>query len=130
MAYTALNKARPDPALNTPQMANDARTNIQAMRDALVACGVVQGFNYSFSGGTADQPTNMLYTRTEGGITEIVKVVLTWDANGNATKAAYYYSANNGSTYDAMVDSNGNYVINFTIDASFNVTSTTWNATP
>jgi hypothetical protein len=130
MTYPALNKATPDPTQTGPNAVNSARTNLMALRDAIAALGGVQGFAYSWSGGTADKPDIVLFSRTESSITEIVKVVLTWNADPSVTKAAYYYSANGGSSYDNMADSLGNFVMTVSYDGSGNVTSTSWGSTP
>ena len=92
MTYSAFNIAKPVVS-DTRQVAVDyTRTNIAAMRDNLVATGIVQGFNYAVTGGTASQPGTLWYKRS----TEVVKVVLTWGTtggeNGNVTKMAFYYA--------------------------------------
>ena len=140
MAYTAFNIAKPVVS-DTRQVAVDyMRTNIAAMRDNLVATGIVQGFNYSVSGGTASQPGTLWYKRS----TEVVKVVLTWGTtggeDGNVTKMAFYYApdeshgsfpASTNGTYSAMGDlTNGYYVNTIAYDVNGNVTTTTWSATP
>lgn len=126
MAYTALDVSKPDAATqNGTQVCQSIRDNLRGMRDMLAAMGMVQGFNYSVSGGTASEPAQQFYKRG----TEWIKVVLTW-ASGNVTKAAYYYSSNSGGAYDPMADASGSYVLNITYDGSLNVTSSTWNATP
>ena len=131
MAYTPFNAAVPTVA-QTRQAAVDAmRTNIQAMRDCLVGTGIVQGFNYSVSGGTASQPALLLYKRAA----EWIKVALTWGStggeDGNVTKMAFYYSSDSGSNYYGMADvTNGYYVCTIAYDADGNVTTTAWGLTP
>lgn len=130
MAYTALDPTVPTVAQTRQAAIDAARTNMQAMRDALIACGTVQGFNYSVTGGTAEQPATLLYKKG----TEWVKIDLTWGnsggSDGNVTKAAFYYSSNSGGAYDAMADDDGNYVVTLAYDASANLTTSTWGATP
>ena len=145
MAYTAFNVAKPVVS-DTRQVAVDyMRTNMVAMRDALVGTGIVQGFSYNTTGGTAAQPATLWYKRG----TEAVKIVLTWGntggSDGNVTKMAFYYAANEShasfptstnGTYDAMADASGNYVAHVTYDSNGNVytgTTTppiTWDASP
>lgn len=129
MTYTALDTSKPTTA-QTRQAAVDAiRTNIVAIRDAIVSGGLVQGFNYSVVGGTAEQPAQVFLKRGA----EWIRLDLTWGvsggASGNVTKAAYYYSANSGGAYDAMADLSGNYVITLAYDASGNLITTTWGVT-
>jgi hypothetical protein len=131
MAYTAYDGAKPDAATqNGTQFAASTRANLQAMRDYLATLGALPGFNYSVSGGSAEQPAELYYKRS----TEWIKTVLTWGTtggeSGNVTKAAFYYSSNSGSAYDGMADASGNYVQTLTYDVNGNLTSTTWGATP
>ena len=126
MAYTAYDNTKPD-ATSQAGAAFGASTkaNLLALRDAIIATGLVQGFNYSASGGTAEEPAAVYFKCG----TEWVKVVLTW-SSGKVTTAAFYYSSNSGGAYDAMADASGNYVITMTYDGSDNCTATTWGSTP
>lgn len=131
MTYASLDVAKPDASSqNGTQFAMSTRDNLRALRDALVATGIVQGFDYSTSGGTAEQPATLYYKRS----TEWMKVVLTWGTSGgesgNVTKAAYYYSSDSGSTYSNMADAAGKYVVTLTYDSNGNCTATTWGSTP
>ena len=125
MAYTALDATKPAASQTGTQAIDSSRYNIMALRDALIANGVVQGFNYSWSGGTADQPTYMIWSRS----TERVRLTLTWSSS-KVTKIAYEYSSNSGSSYDPMADASGYYVETYTYDGSGYLTSTSWGATP
>jgi len=126
VAYTAYNVAKPVVS-DTRQVAVDyMRTNQQAMRDAIIATGMVQGFNYSVSGGSAEQPAQMFFKRG----TEWIRLDLTWDGNGNMTKCAFYYSSNSGGAYDPMADLSGYYVVTIAYDAAFNTVTSTWGSTP
>lgn len=93
-----------------------ARDNIQTVRDACILGGGFPGFNLSATGGTADQPALLTYSKG----TERIKSALTWDGNGNVTVAVYSYSVDSGTTYATI----GTCTITF--DANQNVTSTTW----
>lgn len=140
MTYTAFNPALPDGGTqNGTAFSASARANLTAMRDQIVAMGGMSGFNYIASGGTAEQPAKLYYKRS----TEVVRIDLTWGSSGgsdgNVTKAAYYYAANEthasfptstSGTYEGMVDGSGYYVQSFTYDSSANLTSTTWGLTP
>lgn len=131
MAYDAYDVAKPDAATqNGANFGEATRDNLRTLRDILAAGGLVQGFNYSVTGGTASQPATLLLKRS----TEWIKVDLTWGSSGgsdgNVTKMAFYYSSNSGGAYDGMADLSGYYVLTLTYDASGNLTSTTWGATP
>jgi hypothetical protein len=135
MAYTAYDATKPDQATqNGVAFGNSTKNNLLALRDAIVALGTVQGFNYYATGANPAEPSTVYFKRG----TECVKAVLTW-SSGSVTKAAHYYAANEShasfpsstnGTYEAMVDASGYYVLNITYDGSGNPTSTTWNATP
>lgn len=133
MAYTALDQSKPTTA-QTRQAAVDAiRTNQNALRDAVVALGGVPGFDYiagTAGGGTAEQPSEMMFSRG----TERVYIVLTWGTTGgsagNVTKVAFYYSSDSGALYDPMADLAGKYVLTLTYDANSNLVSTAWGSVP
>lgn len=140
MAYTAFDGAKPDASTqNGTAFAQSTRDNLLALRDALVTTGIVQGFNYAPTGGTAEQPATAYWKRS----TECVKAVLTWGTSGgedgNVTKAALYYApdeshgsfpTSTNGTYSAMADASGNYVVTMTYDSNGNCTASTWGSTP
>lgn len=131
MTYAAFNSSKPVVGTGDTRQAtvDYIRNNLMALRDALVATGVVQGWAYSYSGSDAGKPDYIVFARG----TEKVKVVLTWGSAGgaadNCTKAAFYYLPS-GTTYDPMADGSGNYVLALNYDANSNLTSTSWGATP
>jgi hypothetical protein len=111
----------------TRQAAIDSeRLNIASMRDALIATGIIQGFNYAPSGGTPEQPASIIYTRGA----ENVAVNLTWGAvggdAGNVMKMAFYY--NDGQGWLPMIDLAGKFVANVTYDANGNCNGMNWTA--
>ena len=119
MPYTQFDPAKPDAATqNITAFAASVRTNLAAIRD-IAALGAAPGWNYSWSGGTADNPTTMLWSKG----TERLRATCTWGTTGGATDnltvAVFAYSAD-GTTYDTI----GTQAIAY--DASGNVTSTTW----
>lgn len=130
MSYLPFDAGSPT-VVQTRQTAIDTtRSNLQALRDILVASGCAHGWAMSKSGGTADQPAIVIYARG----TERVRVSITWGstggAAGNPTKVAYHYSINGGTSYDPLTDADGNYVMTLTWDAEGELTNTTWGATP
>lgn len=134
MAYDPLRPSVPttagSPTPSRQSTIDDTRKNIMALRDILVAGGMVQGFDFSTSGGTAEQPADILYKKG----TEWIKITLTWGTtggeDGNVTKAVFRYSSNSGVGYDGMADDAGEYVMTLTYDANGNCTATTWGSTP
>lgn len=141
MAYTAYVSTLPDPATQAgTAFGQRTRDNIRAMRDVIAATGMLQGFDYRYTAGTAEQPTTMYYVRNASD--ESIKVVVTWGTAGgeagNVTKMAFYYASNEtglpagaaNGTYDAMADAGGYYVCTLSYDSSGNCTQTAWSATP
>lgn len=115
MPYTPFDPTKPDGASQAgTAFGQSTRDNLKAVRDA-VALGSFPGFNFSKSGGTAEEPAIILLTKG----TEIIKATLTWTA-GNVTTAAYAYSSNSGTTYDAISTKTLVY------DAASNLVSTSW----
>ncbi|WP_341649925.1 hypothetical protein [Thauera humireducens] len=120
MAYTQFDPAKPDAATqNISQFAASVRTNLAAIRD-IAALGAAPGWNYSWSGGTAEKPAVMLWSKGA----ERLRATCTWGTTGgaadNLTIAVLAYSANSGGAYDNIGTQSVAY------DASGNVTSTTW----
>lgn len=120
MAYTLFDPAVPDAATdNGLAFCDNTRLNLKAVRDAVIA-GTFFGWNFAKSGGTAEEPGTITYTKG----TEIVRGVLTWGttggADGNVSQAVYSYSANSGTSYDTI----GTVTMAYDVDG--NVTSTTW----
>ena len=91
----------------------------QAIIRDIAALGAAPGWNYSWSGGTAEKPSVMLWSKG----TERLRATCTWGTTGgatdNLTMAVFAYSAD-GTTYDTI----GTQTVAY--DASGNVTSTTW----
>lgn len=115
MAYTAFNPAKPDAATdNGTVFATNARNNFKALRDADFVGGD-SGWTYSYTTGTASEPTTMLWTKG----TEIIRIQATWGStggdNGNVTSATLSYSSNSGGLYDTIetrtmtYDGSGNF---------------------
>lgn len=125
MAYTLFDPATPASSQTGTAFATSARNNLNAIRDAAILGGGFPGFNLAASGGTADQPTQLLYSKG----TERVRATLTWGTvggeAGNVTVAVYAYSANSGADYTTTPNGAiGTKTISY--DASGNVVSTTW----
>jgi hypothetical protein len=127
MAYSPYDVTKPDPATQAgTAFGQSTRDNIRAMRDSLAALGSVPGFDYSYTTGTAEQPTTMLFKRSA----EWIKLVVVWGTvggeAGNATTVTFYYSSDSGSNYYGMADAAGKYILTMTYDSSGNCTATTW----
>jgi len=115
MAYTPHDPATPASTQTGTAFANSTRQNLNALRDACIMGGGFPGFNMAATGGTASEPAALTYSKG----TERVSATLTW-SSGNVSVAAYAYSANSGTSYDAI----GTKTI--TYDGAQNVTNTTW----
>lgn len=122
MAYTAFDSSKPDPSTQAgTAFGTSTRANLAALRDCIAALGAVQGWDMAPSGGTAEEPTTILYSRG----TERIRLTLTWTSS-NVTKVRYEYSSNSGSSYDNMADAAGEAYQNITYDGSGNVTAISW----
>ncbi len=120
MAYTGLDLTKPDGATqNGAQVLQSVRDNQRALRDMIVA-GFAPGWGMAPSGGTPEQPAQVLYSN---GV-ERLRVALTWGAtggaSGNVTQAAYAYSADSGTTYSTI----GTRTLSY--DTAGNCTGITW----
>lgn len=119
MPYVQFDSTKPTGTANGSTTLQHVRENLAAIRD-IAALGAAPGWNYSWSGGTAQKPAVTLLSRG----TERLRATITWGSSGgaadNLTQAVFAYSANSGSTYDTI----GTQAIAY--DASGNVTSTTW----
>lgn len=121
MTYSLFDPTKPDAATqNGTSFAASTRTNGSALRDACILGGGFPGFDLAVSGGTASQPTQMLYSNGA----ERIRATLTWGTAGgeagNVTVAVYDYSSDSGANYSTI----GTKTV--TYDGSANVTATTW----
>ena len=119
MTYAAFDSSKPTTS-QTRQAQNDSiGANLRAARDMAII-GEAKGYNYSVSGGTADQPA--ITYRKNGA--EWLRATLTWGTTGgeagNVTTAVYAYSADSGSTWDTIG------TLTLAYDSNANLTSTTW----
>lgn len=102
MAYTQFDPAKPDAGTqNITQFATSVRTNLAAIRD-IAALGAAPGWNYSWSGGTAEKPSVMLWSKG----TERLRATCTWGTTGGATDnltvAVFAYSADGTPVTDTF----------------------------
>lgn len=114
MTYTAFADNKPTVDTNGLQVVDDTRNNLMAMRDAVVM-GAMAGWNYTPSGGTAEEPATLTYSK---GV-ERLRATLTW-SGGNVTQALWSHSSDSGSTFDTI----GTETI--TYDAGGNVIAVSW----
>lgn len=121
MAYSPFDETKPDSSAagGMPTYSQSIRDNLQAMRDAVIM-GEMVGWAMTPSGGTAEQPAVITYSKG----TERIKAALTWGssggANGNVEQAVYSYSSDGGSNWDAI----GTLTVSY--DVSSNCTGTAW----
>lgn len=117
MAYTAFDTTKPDGSTQTgAAFSTSANANDTALLDMLGE-SLMQGYAYSQSGGTAEEPTQILLKNG----TRWIKLDLTW-TSGNVTGLTVSRSTNSGGVYDTV----GSAAV-FTYDGSGNLTaSTNW----
>ena len=123
MAYTPYDATKPDAATQAgTAFGASTRSNLNALRDALIIGGGFFGWTLTVTAGTgtADAPQYLTYANG----TERVRVTLTW-AGGAVTQAIYDYSANSGTDYTTSPGGRiGTKTI--TYDGNGNVASTAW----
>lgn len=117
--YVQFDQTKPNPATqDITAYSASVRTNLAAVRD-IALTGAAPGWDYSWSGGTADQPTHMIWAKG----TERVRVTCTWGTTGGETwnliLAVFEYSSD-GIDFDTI----GTETL--TYDADSNLTSTIW----
>ena len=110
MAYKPFDPTKPNFSDGRATQVNSIRTNMTALRDAIVA-GAMKGFNYSWSGGTADQPAT---TFEKNGNTWIRKT-WTWDEDGNPETMLVEKSTDGGVNYTEI----GTYVFTYDEDGNY-----------
>ena len=110
MAYTAFDATKPNFSDGRATQVNSIRANEVALRDAIVA-GAFRGFNYSWSGGTALQPT---YTYEKNGNIWIKKS-WTWNADGTPATMVVAKSTDGGTNYVTV----GTYTYTYDVDGNF-----------
>lgn len=119
MAYTPFDNTKPDGTVNTgPETLTAIRENLQAMSDA-VMMGVMPGWNMSVSGGTAEEPDEVVFAQAP----EVIKAMLTWGSSGgsegNVVQIVFTQSPD-GVTFNAIG------TVTITYDADGNATASTW----
>lgn len=115
MAYPDYDDTKPATSTQTvPQCATSIRNNLNAIRDMLVM-GAAHGWNMTVNTGTgtAEEPEYIDWTDQ----TVVIRGTNTW-LNNNVTSIAYVLNPAGSN------DSIG--TLNFTYDASGNVTGSTW----
>ena len=112
MAYIPFVTDKPVIADDGDVVINDTRFNLMAVRDGVVM-GAMIGFNYTHSGGSDEEPTEVIYKK---GV-EWLRLAITWSAN-TPTIIVYSYSGNSGGAYDAMGTLTSTYNGNGTLTGS------------
>ena len=118
-AYVDFDPAQPDQSVDAGvAFGGDLLNNLAALRDATIS-GLFKGYTYSQSGGTAERPTDVRFTKGA----HIVRHTITWTDTGGgayqATTVAIDRSLDTGGTWDAI------QTIVLTYDGSGNLTATT-----
>lgn len=119
MAYVPFVSDKPVITDNGDVVINNTRENLMALRDAVVA-GALKGWNMAATGGTAAEPTQILYSKGN----ERVRLAITWGTtggeDGNPKTVVYSYDGDAGASYDTIGTWTGTY------DANGNLTAETW----
>ena len=118
MAYTDYDATKPASTQTGTAFADSALANDRALRDAVIM-GQMDNFAFSVSGGTAAEPTTMLW---KNGSTWL-RGTVTWTSN-RITRIVWALSINSGSDYTT---SPGGAICTqtYTYDGSGNLTATT-----
>jgi hypothetical protein len=114
MSYTSFDASKPNPVNERVSDINAIRTNMTALRDAILM-GAFKGFAYSWSGGTAEEPQ---YQFHKNGTTWL-RAAITWSSGGPAN-IVYELSTYSGANYATIG------TLTFTWDVDGNLTSTAW----
>jgi len=119
MVYTSFTEGKPDIVDTGGDVIDTTRENLMALRDAIVM-GMLVSWDLSASGGTAKEPTTLLYSKG----TERIRATVTWGTSGGSdggpTSILWEYSADSGSTYDVIG------TLSATFDVDGNVTASSW----
>ena len=102
MVYTKFTPDKPNIADNGATVIDNTRQNLMALRDAIVSGALVDWW-MTPSGGTAAEPTQIIYEKTRTGNREAVRLTITWGTSGGAegspTTIVYAYASDwNGTS--------------------------------
>lgn len=128
MAYTQYDDAKPVGTDNGNTAISSMRTNMMALRDAVIS-GLMVGWDFTATAGTgtAAQP-QYLYFHKNGASTERIRVTCTYGTTGgeagNLTVAALHYTADDDPLGSATWEAMGTFTT--TYDSSGNPTSGAW----
>lgn len=122
MVYVPFVSDKPDIVDTGAIVINNTRENLMALRDAVVA-GVLADWDMAATGGTAEEPTQILYSKNDN--TEAIRLTITWGTtggeDGNPKTIVYAYSTDDfGASNEAIGTWTGTY------DSSGNLTAETW----
>jgi hypothetical protein len=119
MAYTSFAEDKPVINENGDVVINYTRTNLMALRDAIVM-GALKSWNLSVSGGTVSEPAIIYWTRS----TEKIRATITWGTSGGSdgqpSVVVYAYSSNSGSSWDTIG------TLTFSYESGGSMTSSVW----
>lgn len=123
MAYTPFEPDTPVIADDGDVVINNTRENLMALRDAVVT-GALVGWAMAATGGTAEEPAQIQYTRTAPA--EWLRLAITWGTSGGAdgSPTSIVYSYSGISEADLVNNVIGTW--GGTYDASGNLTAEAW----
>ena len=122
MAYDQFDRTHPVITDTRQVVVDEARYNLNALADAIVAGGQLYGYNYSYDVGAGDKYEPAIYYWKNGN--DWIRSANTWGTtggeDGNPTVCVFSYSDDAGSTWETIG------TLTFTWDADGVLTSTTW----
>ncbi len=100
MAYTQLDLTKPDQtSQNITTYSASIRTNDEAMLDQLITVGMMPGWDYSYTAGTADAPTTIFFTKKSN---TNYKIRGTFTYGGDGVTTMMFEKTTDGTNYDKM----------------------------
>lgn len=127
MAYTKYQVNVPDITDSGQDVIDDARENLEALRDAVVA-GIFPDWDMSVTAGTgsASEPQRIEWRKDGTGVLAI-RAEITWGtsggSDGNPTSVEYEFTGNrtaSSPTWETMG------TVSYTYDSDGNVTASSW----
>ena len=97
MAYGAFDKTKPAGTDLASAFPGNINTNEVALRD-MAAMGQAAGYDYSVSGGTAEEPATLFFKQGTGGSAHWLRATLSW-SSGRITQIVWDKSINGGTDY-------------------------------
>jgi len=118
--FPTLDISKPDATAQNITQMGQSMVDQQTYLRACVSSGTLAGYSMATSGGTAEQPAVITYTKSAEKIRETITWGTTGGATGNPQAILYEYSSDTGATWATIG------TLTYTYDASGNCTAGTW----